>query len=194
MREPQPQPVFTADQIQFAVQKVAVEVKDWLKISGANVLNLVCVLEGARFFARDLNRALKDLSSQWLIREHFIRVQGTQGHELLETRSLFDEALDAAVLTRDPVLIVDDLLDSGKTLEAVRKHLVQMGAREQKAAVLIQKYESSEVPVDFCGLALGLRREDLAAKGLRDCWLFGYGMDWDGCYRDLDYVAWVEVK
>jgi hypoxanthine-guanine phosphoribosyltransferase len=50
------------------------------------------------------------------------------------------------------------------------------------------------VPVDFCGLDLNLDREDLRRQGLKDRWLYGYGMDLDGRQRELDWVGSVEIK
>ncbi len=63
-----------------------------------------------------------------------------------------------------------------------------------KAAVLINKYIGSHVNADFIGLNLGLNKNELITKGIDDYWLFGYGMDLDGQYKDIEHIGWVEKK
>ncbi len=185
-----PIPVFTASQVQQAIEKIVRDLLPWL--SAQSQLNLLSILEGAKPLARDLTQKLQGLRPDLKIQQHSIRVRGTEGSQLMERREFLDEGLNWDSLGQGPLLIVDDLLDSGKTLSAVRQRI---GAGvDLKTAVLIQKYSECLVPVDFRGLELGLRREDLAAKGLKDYWLYGYGMDLDGKFRDLDYVAWVEIR
>ncbi len=187
-----PIPVFTDLQVQQAVEKIALETAAWLENVSSPQLNLLSILEGARPLARDLTRNLQRLNPAIKIQQHSIRVRATEGSQLMESRKFLDEGVEWDALSRSPVLIVDDLLDSGKTLQTVGQ---KIGTRaEFKTAVLIQKYSEAPVRADFRGLQLGLRREDLAAKGLRDYWLYGYGMDLDGKFRDLNYVAWVEVR
>jgi hypoxanthine-guanine phosphoribosyltransferase len=91
-----------------------------------------------------------------------------------------------------PTLIVDDLVDSGKTLAFLKGRLT--GTGEIKTAVLIRKFGEESGPVDFCGFDLNLDREALAQKGLADYWLFGYGMDLDGAQRELDHIGWVGIR
>jgi hypoxanthine-guanine phosphoribosyltransferase len=191
MRASTPVPVFTARQIQQAVEKIAVETAAWLDSFSSSRLSLISILEGARPLARDLTRNLQRLKPGLAIEQHSIRVRATEGSQLMEGREFLDEGLNWNSLGQGPVLIVDDLLDSGQTLSAVRQKMDPRA--EVKTAVLIQKYSECREAVDFCGLELGLRHEDLAAKGLRDYWLYGYGMDLDGKFRDLNYVAWVEI-
>ena len=157
-------------------------------------LQLVCVLEGARPLAGDLARNLRKLRPRGIIQERFIQVRGTQGQALLNEREILGAAGESGDWGPGPILVLDDLLDSGKTLRFIKDHLRSSSGAPLKTAVLIRKYDPAEPVVDFWGLDLGLSQETLRAKGLRDYWLYGYGMDLDGKYRDLDYVAWVEVK
>jgi hypoxanthine phosphoribosyltransferase len=189
-----PPPVFTAAQVQAAVERIAFEIVAWLDGFPVPKLNLLCVLEGARPLSLDLSRNLKGLKPDLRIKEHFIRVRATDGHQLMETRQFSADDLDWDALGQGPVLIVDDLLDSGKTLQTIREKISQKSGAELKTAVLIRKHAQSSLSVDFCGLELNLRREQLTAKGLKDYWLYGYGMDLDGKHRELDYVAGVEVR
>ena len=70
-------------------------------------------------------------------------------------------------LTGRRVLIVEDLVDSGRTLAALRRHFIALGASEVKSAVLVKKLapRAEDAPVDF----YALEAENL--------YLVGYGLD-----------------
>jgi hypoxanthine phosphoribosyltransferase len=194
MSETHPPAVYSAHQVQEAVQKMAGLIAAWWETFSPQPLHLVCVLEGARPLAKDLSQRLRELKPGGVICDRFIQVRGTQGQKLLSARQLLGGSEEPQVWDSGPILVLDDLLDSGKTLNLVKDHFRSRTQAPLKTAVLIRKYALSEMPVDFWGLDLGLRQEALQAKGLKDYWLYGYGMDLNGEHRDLDYVAWVEVK
>jgi hypoxanthine phosphoribosyltransferase len=186
--------ILTRDQIQATIRRLAAVILRWVAKTDAPGLNVICVLEGAKPFTEDLVKVFQDLKPGLKVKIHPLSSRGTAGHQLLKGRELGGERLDWETLKMDPVLIVDDLLDSGKTLAAIQEKLAAKGVTDFKTAVLIRKYADSPVPVDFCGFHLDLNREELAAQGLKDYWLFGYGMDLDGKFRELDQVAWVEIR
>ena len=72
------------------------------------------------------------------------------------------------------VLVIDDILDEGVTLAAIRKKLLEMGARQFYSAVFADKDIGREKPVkaDFVGLSVPNR------------YVFGYGMDAFGLWRN----------
>jgi hypoxanthine phosphoribosyltransferase len=76
------------------------------------------------------------------------------------------------------VLVVDDILDEGVTLAAIRERLLQMGAREFYSAVFADKEIGREKPVkaDFVGVTVPNR------------YVFGFGMDAYGLWRNLPAV------
>ena len=76
------------------------------------------------------------------------------------------------------VLVVDDILDEGHTLAAVREKLLEAGATEVHIAVFSEKETGREKPVraDFVGIALPNR------------YVFGFGMDVHGVWRNLPAV------
>lgn len=74
------------------------------------------------------------------------------------------------------VLVVDDILDEGYTLEAILDFCREAGAAEVKTAVLVEKRHPrprADVPVDYRGLTVP------------DRYVFGYGMDCEGYGRNL---------
>ena len=76
------------------------------------------------------------------------------------------------------VLVVDDILDEGITLAAIRKKLLEMGAREVLAAVFCDKDIGRAKPVnaDFVGVTVPNR------------YVFGFGMDAYGLWRNLPSI------
>jgi len=76
------------------------------------------------------------------------------------------------------VLVVDDILDEGITLAAIRKKLLEMGAREVLSAVFADKDIGREKPVtaDFVGVRVPNR------------YVFGFGMDAYGLWRNLPSI------
>lgn len=186
--------LFNSTQIQKEVERLAGEISGWLESRSCSVLNLICVLEGARPFARDLSAELKSALPELEHKHHEVRIQGTNGTALLTDRFMKSPLPSPGDFLPGPLLIVDDLVDSGLTLKILRKELGALSSQEIKTAVLIRKYGDLSGPVDFYGFDLELTPEGLKREGLRDKWLFGYGMDLDGRQRDLDYIGWVEVR
>ncbi|UCV13017.1 hypoxanthine-guanine phosphoribosyltransferase [Dechloromonas denitrificans] len=76
------------------------------------------------------------------------------------------------------VLVIDDILDEGVTLAAVKESLMRLGAAEVMLAVFADKENGKQKPIsaDFVGLTVP------------DRFVFGYGMDVDGAWRNLPAI------
>ena len=76
------------------------------------------------------------------------------------------------------VLILDDILDAGETLAAIRDMVMQLGAKEVFTAVFADKNigEAKPIKADFVGVTLPNR------------FVFGFGMDVDGAWRNLPSI------
>lgn len=76
------------------------------------------------------------------------------------------------------VLVVDDILDEGVTLAAVKESLIRLGAAEVLLAVFADKLNAKQKPIhaDFIGLTVP------------DRFVFGYGMDVDNAWRNLPAI------
>ena len=76
------------------------------------------------------------------------------------------------------VLVLDDILDGGDTMAAIRSRLMELGAREFHCAVLVEKLLSRRKPIaaDFVGLKI------------EDRFVFGCGMDAKGFWRNLPEI------
>lgn len=77
------------------------------------------------------------------------------------------------------VLLLDDILDTGRTLAAVSERLRKMGARKVKTCVLLTKDKERAAEVEA----------DYSAFEIEDEFVVGYGLDFDGKYRNLPYVG-----
>ncbi len=140
-------------------------------------LTFVVIAEGARRFAEAL---LAGLRARGLRPEvHVLRVRRTRGRRLEDVRLDPDRAPD--VLDRD-VLVVDDIVDEGRTLEVVLERIERGGPRSLRVAVLVSKLARRIVPVDL----------DYVGFEVDDGWVVGLGMDLDGAYRELDHIALAE--
>lgn len=74
------------------------------------------------------------------------------------------------------VLVVDDILDGGITLQDILKEVSEMGAAEVYSAVLLDKYEKRHPE--------GLQKADFVGLQVEDRYVFGYGMDYKEYLRN----------
>ncbi|OFZ66735.1 MAG: hypoxanthine-guanine phosphoribosyltransferase [Betaproteobacteria bacterium RBG_16_56_24] len=76
------------------------------------------------------------------------------------------------------VLVLDDILDEGQTMEALRLRVMELGASKFYSAVLADKQHGRKKPIhaDFVGIELP------------DRFVFGYGMDVEGAWRNLPAI------
>lgn len=133
-------------------------------------ITVISVLSGSILFVADLIRELPGLN----IQIGFIGIESYDGMERKGLRITSELSLD--VTDRD-VLLVDDILDSGKTLEFVRAHVLDQGAHSVQSCVLIRK-KHSPVHAGFVGF-----------NSFGDDFVIGYGLDYNGFYRNLPYVG-----
>lgn len=104
---------------------------------------------------------------------HLTRYQGTFGGELMWLK------MPRAEMRGRPVLIVDDILDEGRTLAALRHHCESAGASRLATAVLVRKNHNRTVP--------GLRA-DYVGLEVPDRYVFGFGMDYFDQGRNLPAI------
>lgn len=128
------------------------------------------VMNGALFFLADLVRATElDIEISCV---RLASYAGTQSTGLV--RGLDDADLHDAVRGRE-VLIVDDILDTGRTLSALVARLHEHEAAQIRICVLLEKESAREIPV----------RADWVGFRIADEFVVGYGLDHDGQFRAL---------
>jgi len=77
------------------------------------------------------------------------------------------------------VLLIDDILDSGRTLNFAKKHVLNKGARSVRSCALLDKPSRRVIP--FEAEHIGFTIEDV--------FVVGYGLDYDSYYRELPHIA-----
>jgi hypoxanthine phosphoribosyltransferase len=80
------------------------------------------------------------------------------------------------------VVIVEDIIDSGRTISYLRRNLETRGPQSLRICALLDKVEQREVPVALDYVGFTIPRE----------FVVGYGLDYAGLYRNLPYIAALE--
>jgi len=139
-------------------------------------LVLVGVLQGAIPFVADLMRALPiDLTVDFLRASSYGSATTSSG----TVRLVADLSVDIA---DRHVLVVDDIVDTGYTLAALKRALEARRPRSVRTCVLLDKIgrRETEVTIDYVGFTIP------------NVFVVGYGLDYDGLYRNLPHVATLE--
>ena len=136
-------------------------------------LLLICVLKGGYMFLADLSRNLS--------RPHELDFMGISSYGAGTTSSgavqiIMD--LKAPITDRN-VLIVEDIIDSGRTLDYMRRNLLARGPASLRICSLLSKPARREVDVNV----------DYEGFEIPDEFVVGYGLDFDEEYRNLPYIA-----
>jgi hypoxanthine phosphoribosyltransferase len=136
-------------------------------------LTLVTVLSGSVIFLADLIRQLP-----MKMRIDLITVSSYEGKSTRSAEPKLHSDRPLTVRGRD-VLIVDDILDTGKTLRLVQAWIRREEPRSVRTVVLLRKRAKApaDVAVDYIGF------------DIEDLFVVGYGLDYDSLYRNLPYVA-----
>ena len=130
---------------------------------------LVSILKGATLFLADLMRAMPmDVNVEFMA----VSSYAPTGEQSGVVRIVKD--LDVNVMGRD-VLIVEDIVDTGLTLNYLRKNLAARGPASLRAVTLIDKAVRRIVPVDL----------EFSGFEIDDVFVVGYGLDFQGLYRNV---------
>ena len=159
-----------ADVLQRRVKELAAQITE--DYEGRDLL-LICVLKGAVFFLSDLMRHIEVPCEVDFMA---VASYGDATESSGVVRILKD--LDAPIDGRD-VLIVEDIVDSGLTLEYLMRNLKARGPASIEVCALLTKPErrKAEVPAKYIGFEISNR------------FVIGYGLDHAERYRNLPYVA-----
>jgi hypoxanthine phosphoribosyltransferase len=165
-------PLYSADRIAERVAAIAREIA----ASSSADLVIVSILKGSFIFAADLVRALQREGLKPEIDFIFLASYGTGTASSGEVRVLRGVETDLA--GRD-VVIVDDILDSGRTLAFAKTLLEQSGAKRVRTCVLVSKDvpRVADIAPDFTGFQCA------------PVYLVGYGMDLAHRYRELPFIG-----
>jgi len=133
-------------------------------------LVLVCVLKGAFMFFGDLARRLKGPR----VEADFVRLASYGESATSSGRIAFVQDVELPLAGKH-VLIVEDILDTGHSMDFLLRQFASRGAKSLRLAVMVDKQERRAAPVraDFTGFALS------------GGFVVGYGLDYAERYREL---------
>lgn len=137
---------------------------------------LVGILKGALVFMADLIRAIPIAFTTDTI--------GVSSYgDGIQSSGRVELTCDlAASVEGRHVLIIDDIVDTGRTIAYVKRKVEMRGPRSVRLCVLLGKRERREVAVDV----------DYLGFSIPDVYAVGYGLDYAGRYRNLPHIAMLE--
>jgi len=145
---------------------------------GENV-HFICVLKGSITFMADLARAVKKCN----VYMHFMDVSsyGSSTESSGNIKILMD--IDEPIKDKN-VFIIEDIIDSGRTLSVLKEMLKARGPKSLKIATFLNKPDRrvSHVDVDYEGFSIP------------DEFVVGYGLDYAQRYRNLDYIGVISFE
>ena len=170
--------LFSRDNISNRIKELAHQIDEDVKDAKEPII-LVGVLKGSFIFLSDLSR---ELTIPHII--DFIAVSSYGKKKTTKSsgsvRMIMDTREDQQ--NRD-VLIVEDILDSGYTLEYINKMFIARGTHSVKNVVLLTKEikHEADVKLDYLGFSSP------------DVWAVGYGLDYRERFRTLPYIAELDI-
>jgi hypoxanthine phosphoribosyltransferase len=167
--------LYSEPEILAGIDRVAREVTE--SYTGRD-FTVVCVLKGSCVFASDLIRRIPiPLELAFLAASSY--GDGTTSGSLEINFFPTGNEIEGRNL-----LLVDDILDTGKTLHRLKAELTRRGAAEVRTCVFLDKPSRREVPVvpDFRGFEV------------ENLFVVGYGLDYAGRYRNLPFVGALQPR
>jgi hypoxanthine phosphoribosyltransferase len=172
MKEYRLNPLIPREQIASIVEGLAKEIsKDYAQRD----VVVVCILKGAFMFLSDLVRHLRIP-----VQIDFARLasygSGTKSSGLIE----ITKDIEISVEGKD-VLIVEDIIDSGRTVRFMKERLALSKPRSIKVCALLDKKARREVEMEA----------DYIGREVDDVFIVGYGIDFNEAYRNLPEIYYV---
>ncbi len=165
--------LLSADKIDGIVTRIASEI-DGMYNSSDSKLVLLCILKGSVVFMGDL---MKKITVP--VEIDFMKVSSYGGGSTSTGRINIILDLNRKDLSACDILIVEDIIDSGKTLSYLVDYLKLNGAKSVHTCTLLDKPDRRTV--DFT--------PDIVGEVIPDAFVVGYGLDYDERYRALPYVG-----
>lgn len=164
------QVLLTPDQIQKRIEEMAHEIAvDF----GNEPITLIGILNGSLMFMADLLRELKMPTRIGFLRASSYRGTATRPGTLDILPGLVPDVAGRHVI------LLDDILDTARTLSGVVEFLQSLSPASLKVGVLLRKRGRQEVPFE----------PDYTGFEIPDLFVIGYGLDFNDDYRQLSYIG-----
>jgi hypoxanthine phosphoribosyltransferase len=141
-------------------------------------LHLICILRGGIIFLSDLMRYIKIPNTVDFMAVSSYGITRQSTGQVRITLDLKEDIQDRHVL------LVEDIVDSGYTIASVLEFLKTRHPKSLRICTLLNKPERREVevPIHYCGFVIPNK------------FVFGYGLDMDEYYRNLPFIATVDLE
>ncbi|MEA3465473.1 MAG: hypoxanthine phosphoribosyltransferase [Thermodesulfobacteriota bacterium] len=161
--------LYSKDYISAQVSRIGKEISRDYRDSE---ILLVVILKGAMLFAADLAREIT-----CPVTIDFMRVSSYGANTSSSGEILLKTDIEANICGKH-VIIIEDIIDTGLTLQALTNHLQQRSPASLKVCTLINKKKRrvSAINVDYSGIIMD------------DGFIVGYGLDYNEHYRNLDAI------
>jgi len=165
-------PLVSREQIASIVRDLAARISaDY----GQSELVLVCVLKGGFMFLSDLVRHLR-----MPVQIDFVRLASYGSGTKTSGRIEITKDVEVSMEGKD-VLVVEDIIDSGRTIRFLKERLTLSNPRSVKVCTLLDKKVRREVEMEA----------DYVGKEVDDVFIVGYGIDFNEAYRNLPEIYYV---
>lgn len=164
--------LLSREQIDSTVKKLADQISRDYRDKD---LILVCILKGAFMFLSDLVRYL-----QIPVKIDFVRLASYGAGMRSSGRIEITKDVELPLEGRD-VLIIEDIVDSGRTLLFLKDRLILANPRSVKICALLDKKARREVEIEV----------DYLGREVDDVFVVGYGIDFNESYRSLPEIYYV---
>jgi hypoxanthine phosphoribosyltransferase len=160
-----------AAQLQSRVNEIAADITQTYQ--DEEDLLFICVLKGGYMFLSDLSKAIT--------RPHTIDFMGISSYGSgTQSSGAVQIIMDLKQpITGRNVLIVEDIIDSGRTLDYMRRNLLARNPKSLRICSLLNKPSRREIEVEVEYLGFDIPDE----------FVVGYGLDFDELYRNLPFIA-----
>jgi hypoxanthine phosphoribosyltransferase len=166
--------LFDREQIAARIVALAKEIsRDLDELPDDGEVVLVSILTGSVIFVADLIRQLPQK-----LRIELVTVKSYPGRSTESQGAKLIDGIDGSIEGKH-VLIVDDILDSGGTLNLIREDLSKRNPASLRSCVLLRKKRPSAMatPCEYVGF------------DIPDVFVVGYGLDFDNYYRNLPVIG-----
>ena len=139
-------------------------------------VHLICILKGSVYFTCELAKRITVPVTM-----DFMQCSSYGAETKSSGIVKIVKDLDEPIIDRN-VIVIEDIIDSGRTLSHLKKLLAQRSPKSLKICTLLDKPDRRvvDVPVEYVGFQI------------EDKFVVGYGLDYDQQYRNLPYIGVVQ--
>ena len=169
MEQPNIRPLISGSSLRSRVRELGRQIR---KDHGPVSITCICVLKGAFLFAADL---IREIDGD--IRLEFVQLNGLQSVDLESLKNI--SIPHTSSIQGKYCLIVEDIVDTGHTLQTLIESIKSHGPQSLRTVALLDKSSNRDLPIEA----------DYVGFSIPDEYVVGYGLDLQGRYTNLEYIA-----